>query len=32
MADGSHFERKPIKSPSLQRLTNFAEIWQGGAH
>ena len=33
MADGHHFEKKPIKSPYLcNRLTDFDEIWHGGAY
>ena len=32
MADGRHFEKKPVKSPYISnRLTDFDEIWHDGA-
>jgi len=32
MADGRHFEKKPVKSPYLSnRLIDFDEIWHAGA-
>jgi len=33
MADGRHFEKKPVKSSYLSnRWTDFDEVWRGGAN